>query len=98
MTKNRIPSASSSQTAIPLTSIPLTATALAAHQRTMAAHPSTSTTSPPGVWVCGGQMYHRPTPPGDKRWNKLVKKDDLAADIDGILRAATTNANDEEVN
>jgi hypothetical protein len=66
----------------------LTAAALAAHQRTMAANPA---------WVCGGQMYHRPTPPSDKRWNKLVKKDDLAADIDEILRAAT-DANEDEGN
>jgi hypothetical protein len=42
-------------------------------------------------------MYHRPTPPSDKRWNKLVKKDDLAADIDEILRAAT-DANEDEGN
>lgn len=47
--------------------------------------------------MCGGQMYHRPTPPSDKRWNKLVKKDDLAADIDEILRAAT-DANEDEGN
>lgn len=77
------------------TTLPLTAAALAAHQRTMAANPSTN--SPRGVWVCGGQMYHRPTPPSDKRWNKLVKKDDLAAEIDYILRAAT-NANKDEGN
>jgi hypothetical protein len=77
------------------TTLPLTAAALAAHQRTMAANPST--TSPRGTWVCGGQMYHRPTPPSDKRWNKLVKKDDLAAEIDDILRAAT-NANKDEGN
>jgi hypothetical protein len=74
----------------------LTAAALAAYQRTLAANPSTI--SPRGTWVCGGQMYHRPTPPSDKRWNKLVKKDDLAAEIDDILRAATTNTNDGEGN
>jgi len=79
----------------PQTTLPLTAAALAAHQRTMAANPST--TSPRGAWVCGGQMYHRPTPPSDKRWRKLVKKDDLAADIDEILRAAT-GANEDEGN
>lgn len=77
------------------TTLPLTAAALAAHQRNMAANPSTI--SPRGTWVCGGQMYHRPTPPSDKRWNRLVKKDDLAADIDEILRAAT-DANEDEGN
>jgi hypothetical protein len=92
MTNQTTPTMSSSPSQASPT---LTAAALAAHQRTMAANPST--TSPRGTWVCGGQMYHRPTPPGDKRWNKLVKKDDLAADIDDILRAAT-DANEDEGN
>jgi hypothetical protein len=74
------------------TTLPLTAAVFAAHQHIMAANPSTI--SPRGTWVCGGQMYHRPTPPGDKRWNK---RDDLAAEIDDILRAAT-DANEDEGN
>jgi hypothetical protein len=38
--------------------------------------------------VCGGEMYHRPTTPTQERWNQLVERDPLAADIDDILRAA----------
>jgi hypothetical protein len=39
--------------------------------------------------VCRGEMHHQPTTPTQERWNQLVKRDQLAADIDDILRAAT---------
>jgi hypothetical protein len=58
------------------TTPPFTTANLAAHQRTTMAAGS-STTSSRGGWVCGGEQ-----------WNALMKHDQLAADIDGILRAA----------
>jgi hypothetical protein len=69
------------------TTPPFTTANLAAHQRTTMAAGS-STTSSRGGWVCGGEMYHRPATPNPEQWNALMKHDQLAADIDGILRAA----------
>jgi hypothetical protein len=64
----------------------LTAANLAAHQRAMAA--SSSRTTSQGGWVCGGEMNHRRDPPEREEWNKLVKKDPVAADIEKLVRAA----------
>jgi hypothetical protein len=83
MTNTLIPtlSASSSQTT-PL----LTAANLAAQQLAMTAISSTTTSQ--GGWVCGGDMYHRPATPNPEQWNELIERDQLAADIEEILRAA----------
>lgn len=68
------------------TSPTLTAASLAAHQRAMAV--SSSRTASQGGWVCGGEMNHRRDPPEREEWNKLVKKDTVAADIEKLVRAA----------
>jgi hypothetical protein len=83
MTNNIIPTLSPSSAE---TTPPFTTANLAAHQRSMAAGSSTATSQ--GGWVCGGEMYHRPATPNPEQWNKLVKHDQLAADIEEISRAA----------
>ena len=90
MTNSLVPtlSVSSSQTA-PL----LTAANLSAHQRAMAATPST--TPYQGGWACGGEMHHRPTLPKPEEWNELITHDPVAADIDDILRVATNVRQDQ---
>jgi hypothetical protein len=90
MTKDIMPKTSTSSSQ---TTPPFTTANLAAHQRAMAA--SSSTTTSQGGWVCGGEMYHRPATPNQNRWNKLVKKDPLATDIDTILRASTSAKQDQ---
>jgi hypothetical protein len=82
MTNNIMPTLSSSQSR---SSPALTAANLAAHERAIAANPSTTSQ---GGWVCGGEMNHRRDPPNPEQWDKLVKKDPLAADIEEISRAA----------
>ena len=92
MANNIMPTLSSSQSQ---TSPALTAANLAAHERAIATNPST--TSSQGGWVCGGEMNHRRAPPNPEQWDKLVKKDPLAADIEEILRAAA-NARQNQSN
>jgi hypothetical protein len=83
MTNTIIPTMSASSSQI----TPLhTAATLAAHQLAITASPSTNTSQ--GGWVCGGEMYHRPATPNPEQWNGLIEHDQLAADIEEILRAA----------
>jgi len=80
MTKTSSPSSAQSG---PL----LTAVNLAALQCAMSA--TSSTTTSPSGWVCGGEMDHQRESLDPEQWDSLVMEDSLAAEINDILHAAT---------
>jgi hypothetical protein len=89
MTNNTMPKLSqpSSQTTPPFNTANL-----AVYQRAMATSSSTTTS---GGWVCGGEMNHRRPPPDPEQWNELMNRDQLAAEIEEVLRAASNAKKDK---